>query len=285
MAPAYVLLVLATIVWGASFVVIKRAVADFPPLTFLGWRFTLAALAMLPLVLRRRARPTAAAWRGGAAMGVWLALGYLGQTFGLRVTSVSNSGFLTGLYVVFTPLLAWAAGRGRPSGLVAAAAVAATVGLALLSGASPAAARPGDLMTVGCAAAFSVHFIVGERHAPRHPIAALNFVQFAVAGAACLAAGFAVEGLPLPTAAAWRAIAFTAVACTVFGFGAQTYAQSRLPATTVALAVVLEAPFAALFGRWLEGERLGAGGLAGAALIFAACVAVAASARASARRR
>ncbi|MEK6607689.1 MAG: DMT family transporter [Myxococcota bacterium] len=278
MIVAYLSLLGATLVWGVSFVIIQRTVAAYPTLSFLGLRFAAAALAVAPLMLTRASRPTRAAWRGGASMGACLALGYLGQTFGLRFTTVSNSGFLTGLYVVLTPLLAFIVLGRRPGGRVLLAVLAATAGLALLSGwptASPRDARLGDWLTLGGALGFSVHFLVGERHAPRHPVATLNFVQFAVVAVACLAGGAALEGLPPPPPAVWGAIAFTSMACTVLGFAAQTYAQARLPATVVALVLSLEAPFAALFGYWLAGDRLGSTAWLGAALVLGASVVVA----------
>lgn len=285
MQLAYALIFVATALWGASFVVIKRAVEDFPVLSFLGWRFALATLVIAPMAfLVRRHRPSAATWRAGIWMGSWLALSYIGQTLGLRWTSPSNSGFLTGLYVVFTPVMAWfvylrhvPAARDVPPSLVWRtpifwAVIIAMLGLALLSGASPRDARLGDLLTVGCALGFSAHIVIGERYAPRHSIVALNFVQFLTVAVICLTAGVALEGLPAPSASVWGAVVYTACACTVFGFGAQTYAQSKLSSTRVALALALEAPFAAFFGHFWNRDRLGLGGWIGALLVFIACL-------------
>lgn len=267
----YLLLTLATATWGASFVVIKGAVAVFPAASFLFWRFLLAAAALAAYLALRRQFPSRVAWVGGLRMGVFLAAGYGLQTFGLKWTGPSNSGFLTGLYVVLTPLCAWLLWRRRITPRTMLCAAMAVLGLLLLAGSSPGEARLGDLLTLGCALAFAFHFLATERYAPHHDPTALNLVQFIVTFAMFGVGGAITEGLPAPTeAGVIGALLFTALLCTVFGFGCQTWAQARMPATHAALAVSLEAPFAALFARWLGGERLGLIQLSGCALMFAA---------------
>jgi len=272
----YALLLVATLTWGLSFVVVKDAVGSFPAATFLFWRFALSAAVLLLYLASRRSWPTRQAIRGGAWMGLFLAGGYGLQTFGLLWTGASNSGFLTGLYVVFTPLCAWLLWRRRLSLRTIACAAAAAVGLALVAGGSPPTARSGDLLTLGCALVFALHFLMTERYAPAHDVAALNTVQFVVAALVFgLGAAFG-EGLPLPRGQALLgALGFTSLVCTVFGFSCQTWAQSRIPATHVAVTASLEAPFAALFGRAALGERLGPGAFLGCALMFTAFVALA----------
>jgi drug/metabolite transporter (DMT)-like permease len=268
-------MLLATASWGLSFVVIKEAIEKTPPSTFLFWRFALAAVVLVAWLLGRGVRPTRAAWRGGARMGLLLAGAYALQTWGLRFTGVSSSGFLTGLYVVFTPLCAALLGRRRPSAWTLGCAATAAIGLALMAGGTSSGAALGDALTIGCAWVFALHLLATERFAPHHDVAALNATQFVVA-AAVLGGVWAADGPALPPASAWGAVAFTAVVCTVFGFGCQTWAQARMPATHAAVAVSLEAPFAALAGRiWLD-EQLGAGALLGCALMFGAFVAIAA---------
>ena len=273
----YALLLLATVTWGLSFVVVKGVVATFPAATFLFWRFGLAAVVLFVYLAARRAPPSRAALRGGVWMGLLLGTGYGLQTFGLRFTGVSNSGFLTGLYVVFTPLCAWLLWRRPLSPWTAACALAAAAGLALVAGDSPVTAQPGDLLTLFCALAFALHFLATERFARAHDAAALNAVQFAVA-ALVFGAGAAIwEGLPLPrTQGLLSALAFTSLLCTVFGFGCQTWAQARIPATHVAVAASLEAPFAALSGWIVLHERMGPRALSGCALMFGAFLALAA---------
>jgi drug/metabolite transporter (DMT)-like permease len=272
----YALMLLATATWGLSFVVVKGAIATVPPATFLFWRFALATAVLGVYVVARR-RPTRRAWMGGILMGLPLAGGYALQTFGLRSTGASSSGFLTGLYVVLTPLLAWLVWRRPLSARTLGCAATAMAGLALLAGGSPAHARWGDLLTVGCALTFSLHFLATERFAPHHDVSVLNLVQFAVASAAFAGLGAAFDGLPLPaTRAAVEAVVFTALCCTVFGFFCQTWAQARMPAAHAALAASLEAPFAALFSRLMLGERLSATELVGCVLMFVAFVAHAA---------
>ena len=271
----HALLLLATASWGVSFVVIKAAVAETPPAAFLFWRFALAATVLFAYLGVRGRSPPRGAWAGGALMGVLLAGGYALQTFGLRWTGVSNSGFLTGLYVVFTPLCAWLLWRRRISWWTLGCAATAAVGLALMAGRSAGEARAGDLLTIGCAVVFALHFLATERYAPRHDAAALNAVQFLVAAVVFGLGAAAFDRPALPSQATAGAVVYTALVCTVFGFGCQTWAQARIPATHTALAVSLEAPFAALSGRLLLGERMGSTGVVGSVLMFAAFVAIA----------
>ena len=279
MTPAIGLFLVATIIWGSSFLVVRDAVATFPAISFLAWRFVAAFAFMTPFVLRAGSRPSRAALRDGAILGAWLFLGFLGQALGLRTTTASNAAFFHSVYVVLTPIGAWLYLRRRPSARVAGAVALAAVGLVLLTGASPREARAGDLLNFASGVAFTVHIVIGERLAARHPAMTLNAVQFAVVAALSLAGAAAFEGLPLPGASMFPALAYTSIVCTVAALFAWTYAQARLPSHTVALISVLEAPFAALFGVFLGGERMTAPALVGAALLFAACLVVGLRAR------
>jgi drug/metabolite transporter (DMT)-like permease len=262
-------------VWGLTFPIVQDAVAELPVLAFLGYRFTAAAL-IVALVFRRALRRLSpAGWRAGAAMGVFLTAGYVLQTAGLQHTSSSNTGFITGLFVVITPVLAALLLRERLGALAWAAAGVSAVGLFLLSGASGELSLRGDGLVLLGAVGFSAHILVTARGARSHDVGALLVVQLAVCGAACLLGGAAAGDLEPPRGAdVWWALAITAVVASALGFFVQTYAQRHAPPARTALILASEPAFAGLFGYLIAGDRLSALAWSGAALIMAAIVAV-----------
>jgi drug/metabolite transporter (DMT)-like permease len=260
-------------VWGATFVVVQDAVAKLPTLAFLGYRF-LAAAVVVALVWRSAVRALpAAGWRAGALMGVFLTLGYVLQTLGLEHTTVSNAGFITGLFVVLTPVLAAVVLRDRIGPLAWAAAIASAVGLFLLSGGGTP--NTGDVLVLGCAFAFAAHILATSRAAALYDTGALLVVQLALCGAVCTIAALVVGDLHAPPdRSVWMALAVTALLASALGFFIQTYAQKHTSATRTALILASEPAFTALCGYLFNDERLEAIGWLGAALIMSSIVVV-----------
>jgi len=262
---AYAALSLAALLFGSTFVVIKEAVAHFPPLAFVGWRFLLGTAALLLFGLPR----DRAVWREGAIAGLLLFGGYATQTMGLVYTSASNSGLITGLYVVFTPLLAALVARRAPRLPAAAGAVLAFAGLALLTFEGGFTLRRGDLLTVACAVSYSAHIVYLSRVAFRHRVIPFTAVQLAVVAQGGLAASVLFEGPQLPTAAVWPALLLTGLAVSAGAFFLQVWSQTVIGPARTAIVLALEPAFAAAFAAVLLGERLNATGWGGAALILA----------------
>lgn len=262
-------------VWGLTFTMVQDAIERLPVTAFLAYRFLPAALLVALFYRRELARLSPSGWRAGALMGLFLTAGYLFQTFGLEDTSASNAGFITGLFVVFTPLLG-ALVLGQRAGRIAwLAAGAAAVGLFLLSGAGAELRPEGDGLVLLCAIAFSAHILATDRGVRRHPTGALVAVQLGVCGLVCLLAAAAAGDLEAPRGTeVWSALAVTALVASALGFLAQTYAQSHASPARTALILASEPAFAGLFGYLLAGDRLGAVEWAGAAIIVAAIVAV-----------
>ena len=168
------LLVGVTMVWGWTFVVVRDAVALYGVLPFLTLRFALAALALAPYTVSRVSRRTLAA---GTGIGLVLALAYLFQTAGLLFTSPTNSGLITGLFVVFAPLADFLFFGARPSRPVLVAVLLSLVGIGFLAGGGPNGANLGDVFTLLCAGALGLHIALLSRYAARHDAAGLAFVQ------------------------------------------------------------------------------------------------------------
>lgn len=262
-------------IWGLTFVMVQDAVERLPVMTFLAYRF-LPASALVALLFRRQlAALSRQGWAAGALMGVFLTAGYVFQTLGLELTTAAKAGFITGLFVVLTPVFA-ALFFGQRSGWAAwVAAAVSTSGLYLLSSGGSGGSTRGDLLVLGCAASFALHILFTGRAVERHHAGALLAVQLGVCGIVTLATAVGAGDVRVPrTAVVWNALVVTALGATALGFFVQTYAQRHASPARTALILASEPAFAGLFAYLLTGETLDAVGWTGAALIMAAIVGV-----------
>ena len=277
-------LIAVTAVWGLTFVQVKDAVALYPLVPFLAVRFAIASGTLAPLAVQRLPTLGPAGIRAGIGLGLLLAVGYALQTAGLERTTVSSAGFVTGLYVVLTPVIALVLFRIRSGAATWGGVALATLGLALLSGVE-AGSPAGDLLVLGGAAAFALQIVLLERYAPRFDALALTFVEMLAAFAAFATWAVALGGLEVPRGwTVWGALVVTGVFASARAFLVQTWAQRRTSATRTALTFALEPVFAALFGYTLAGDRLGALGWGGCAVIMAGIVLAEPAAAATLRR-
>jgi drug/metabolite transporter (DMT)-like permease len=269
---ALIALILVTAVWGVTFVQVKDAVAVYPLFAFLALRFAIASI-VLAAPGARRVRSLGGNGVGWAvALGLLLAGGYGLQTAGLARTTVSSAGFVTGMYVVLTPLIALALFRQGVGAAAWVGVALATAGLAMLSGLR-GGHLAGDLLVLGGAAAYSLQIVLLERVAPRYDAFALTLVEMLAALVAFGVIALAHGHLRAPHGGTvWGALLVTGVFASALGFLIQTWAQQRTSATRTALAFTMEPVFAALFGYTLAGDRLGALGWAGCAVILAGIV-------------
>ena len=269
---AVVALIAVTAVWGVTFVQVKDAVELDPLFAFLAVRFAIATLTLgVPGARRVRTlgRDGVAA---GALLGLLLATGYVLQTAGLERTTVSSTGFITGMYVVLTPLIALVLLHSRITAAAWAGVALSTVGLALLAGihgGSPA----GDLLVLAGAAVYSLQIVLMERFAPRYDAIAFTLVEML---AACVGLGIVAIArgeLGFPHGwTVWGALLVTGVFASALAFLVQTWAQRNTSATRTALAFAMEPVFAALFGITLAGDRLGFWGWTGCVAIMGGIV-------------
>ena len=265
-------LVLVTAVWGLTFVQVKDAVALYPLFAFLAVRFAIASLVLaVPAAARMRSLGRRG-WGAGVVLGLLLAAGYALQTAGLERTTVSSAGFITGLYVVFTPLLALLLFRARVAGAVWVGVALAVVGLGLLSGV--AAGDPlGDALVLGGSAAYSLQIVLMERYAPRYDAVAFTQAEMLAAFTGFALVALALGQIEMPRGwTVWGALLVTGIFASALGYLVQTWAQRRTSATRTALAFAMEPVFAGLFGFWLAGDRLGVVGWGGCAVIMAGIV-------------
>jgi drug/metabolite transporter (DMT)-like permease len=270
--PALLVLVAVTAVWGVTFVQVKDAVALYPLFAFLALRFAIASGTLAVPAGRRLRSLGRGAIVGAVIAGSLLATGYALQTAGLERTSVSSTGFITGMYVVLTPLLALALFRVHIGAAAWTGVGLATVGLALLSGVHGGSVT-GDLLVLAAAAVFALQIVLLERYAPRVDPLAFTLVEMIAAFAVLLVVALAARQLSVPHGwTVWGALLVTGVFASALAFLAQTWAQRRASATQTALAFSLEPVWAAFFGFTLAGDRLGATAWIGGAVIMAGIV-------------
>jgi drug/metabolite transporter (DMT)-like permease len=244
----------------------KIALPDIKPNVLMVWRFSIAAVVLLPFV-RRDAR----LWRAGVELGLWLWAGYWTQIIGLQYTTVNRSAFITSLSVIFVPMIAAIRGR-RISWLVWLAAVMAVVGVGLLSyDLSPP--NIGDAWTLACAIIYAM-FIYRLEWASRQfaalPLMSASMIVVAILSGACVA----IEHPALSTSMPWKAVIYLGLVATAITTTLQVIGQRWLPAPEVGVIYTLEPVFAAVFGYVFLREMPGARGIMGAVLIVVAAIVV-----------
>jgi drug/metabolite transporter (DMT)-like permease len=262
-------------VWGLTFVMVKDAIEELPTMAFLAYRFIPASLIVAVVFREQLTRLPRAGWRAGAVMGVFLAGGYIFQTLGMERTTASNAGFITGLFVVLTPVLGAIVLRQRLPATVWIAAAVAAVGLWLLSGAGTDFNARGDGLVLICSFSLAAHILATSSAVSRFDVGALLAIQLGVVGLVTLAIGAAAGDLEAPHGATvWSALIVTSLIASALGFFVQTFAQQHAPPARTALILAAEPAFAGLFGWLLNDERLSTAGWLGAALIMTAIVSV-----------
>jgi drug/metabolite transporter (DMT)-like permease len=267
--PALLALLVVTAVWGVTFVQVKDAVALYPLFAFLAVRFAIASVTLAVPAGPRLRTLGRAGWTAGIGLGALLAAGYALQTAGLQRTTVSSTGFITGLYVVFTPLLSYVLFRLRVGPGAWAGVALATAGLALLSGVD-AGSLDGDLLVLAGSAAYSLQIVLMERFAPRFDPLAFTLAEMLAAAVGFTAVALALGQVEVPRGwTVWGALLVTGVFASALAYLVQTWAQRRTSATRTALAFTMEPVFTAFFGYTLAGDRLGAFGWIGCAVIMA----------------
>jgi drug/metabolite transporter (DMT)-like permease len=244
-----------------------------PAFEFLALRFSLAAVVMTLLSWRALLAVGRAGLRAGALAGLALFAGYAFQTVGLQYTSATNTGLVTGLFVVFAPLLSTVLLRRRPSSGAVIGVVLATAGLGLLTLTRGFHLRYGDAVVLVAAFSFGLHIVILARYSPEHSPAALATVQMWVAAAASAVMSLSSEDAAALDGSVWVAVLVTALLASAAGFYVQTLAQRYVAPTRTAVILVSEPAFAGLAGFLLLEETLSGRRWVGAGLILAGMLA------------
>jgi drug/metabolite transporter (DMT)-like permease len=261
-------LVAVTAIWGVTFVQVQDALALYPLFAFLAVRFVISSLALAPFAWRSLTTLPREGYVAGLGVGVLLAGAYGFQTAGLDRTTVASTGFITGLYVVFTPLIAlWLFGTRVPTTAWVGVGFA-VVGLLLLNGV-PGGSALGNALVLVNALLQSFQIAAMERFAPRYDPRALAFLQMSAAAVGFTAIAVSLGQFEVPHGrTVWGALLVTGLFAGALGYLIATWVQARTTAARAALVFTLEAPFAALFGVVLADEVLGWAGWTGCAVML-----------------
>lgn len=272
------LIVLATVIWGSSFVIVKDTTDYLDPALILLIRFSTAAV-LLALFFAPKKRGLYLKKEYivvGLIFGVALFTAYYLQTIGVMYTTPGKNAFLTGTYCVMVPFLAWAATRKRPTKFNLIAAFLCIIGVGLISLGNESGVNVGDLLTLGCALFYAVHIVLVARLSEGRDIYVLTMWQFAGV-ALCSAVATLVTGADVSEVAAlggeqWGALAYLAVGCTALALLFQNIGQANIPPASASLLLSLESPFGVAFSVALGAEALELQSLLGFVLVFAAIV-------------
>jgi drug/metabolite transporter (DMT)-like permease len=267
LAPFALLSVAA--IWGGAFVMMKDALKRQDVSSFLFTRFLIAFLAMIlvrPNIVRLLSKDLIVK---GVIAGSFLGSGFILQTFGLAKTTAAITGFITGLYVVATPLIAGVFLRQKISLRIWICVVIATIGLALLSlhGWSMGI---GEILVLASAVAYACHIIALGQWSLGRDAYAFTTIQLGTVTFICGIASFARGYRAPPDAKVWEVVIFTALFATVFAFFIQTWSQAHLSSSKIAVIISMEGVFAAFFAVVFGGETLTAQKILGGLLVFVA---------------
>ena len=268
-------LIAATIAYGSTFVIVQNALDHVTPVGFILLRFSIGAIVLAPIALRRGFRRPGVDTDGRAfvvaavAFGLTGFAGYWFQNAGLQRTTTSNSAFITGLFVVFTPMIEVLVTRRAPDRRVLYAIAVSAVGLFLLTGAS-FGIHAGDLLTLGGAVGFATWIVLGGIFSQRFDPIARTAAQMLVL-VVCAVPVVLIGGLGHVTGEVVVAAIVTGVACSALAFSLQLWGQRYVEPSRAAVILLFE-PVVAGFVGYLVGERLGVEGYIGAFVIFSGIV-------------
>ncbi len=270
---AVLALIFVAVVWGAGFVLMKDAISQQPVFDFLATRFTLATLVMVAIRPQVLSSITKQQVLRGSVLGVMLGLAYITQTIGLDLTTAAITGFLTGLYVVFTPLLFWFVFKKKVEKKVIVGATLALTALLFISF-NGLSFDPGQVWLIACALLFAGHIIGLSFWSNAKDIYPLTVIQLAAGSAVCWLGAVPDGYQPPPNAFVWGTVVFTAVFATAMAFLIQTWAQSIMDPSRVAIILTGEIVFAAVIAVAVGQEVLTTRTIIGGVLIVVAMLIV-----------
>ena len=272
-ALAKAALLVATLIWGSTFIIFKDAMNGLPPLFILAFRYLVATVILSAVFFKKlRLINKTYLWQG-AVLGVFLAAAYIFQTYGLQGTTPGKNAFLTAVYCVLVPFISWAFFGGRPDrfNFLAAATCLAGIGFVSLDG--DLSVMPGDWLTLVGGVFFALHIAFVARFNSDKDAVTLTLVQFFTAGVICGAGSLCFETLPSSVPpAAWTEIIYLAVCGTAVAMLLQNVGQKYVSSSSAAIILSLEALFGVLFSVIFGYENLSVKLVIGFALIFFAII-------------
>ncbi|WP_308721932.1 DMT family transporter [Paenibacillus polysaccharolyticus] len=267
---ADVQMLLATVIWGSSYLFMKSGLASMQELNLIALRFGIAFVAAGILFHRRLRNVDRRTLLAGGVLGTALFAAFVFITYGVQRTTASQAGFLISLAVIFVPILTTVLRRRLPDKRLSVSIVVAVAGLGLLTLQHEMSLHLGDLLCILAALIYAVYIMIAGKFTPNHDPLALGIVQLGVAALLGTVATFLFETPQLPdTPESWASILGLGVLCSGLGYILQTFAQRHASPTRTSLIFSLEPLFAAAFAFIFQGESLTLQGYCGAALMLA----------------
>lgn len=266
------MLILVTLFWGISYWLMDISLTVVDPFTLNSYRFIIAFLVALVLGFNKLKSINKTTLKYSAILGGALLLVYVGATFGVRYTSLSNAGFLCALTVVITPVLAFIILKQKPSKKLIMVVIMSLIGIALLTLNEELKPALGDILCIMCAFAYAIHLLITEYAVRKEEVNAfqLGVFQLGFAGLFNLILALFVETPGLPdTPKIWASVLFLSIFCTGIAFIVQVLAQQYTSASHVGIIFALEPVFAGFVAYFLAGEVLTAKSYVGAVLLVA----------------
>lgn len=273
-------LLIVTVIWGLSFVLVQNAIAFLAPISFNGIRFSIAAVLLFLCLIffdkKQLKQLNSKLVLAGMFLGIWLFLGYITQTIGLVYTTTSKAGFITGLNVVLVPVFSLFILKQYPNKNAVIGVIIATIGLFLLTMTDVSSLNKGDGWVFLCAICFALQIIFTGKYSSKYPTLLLTVIQIGTVAVLSVIFSFLFED--------WKksfnpnilfsndvlfALFITSIFATAIAFFVQTNFQKYTSATRVALIFAMEPVFAAIAGYFWAHERLSSSALFGCCLIFA----------------
>lgn len=268
-------LIVTTVIWGSSFVVMKNSVAVISPTYLLALRFTIASAALVAVFWKRVRALKKQDLLCGGLLGVFLFVSYFFQTYGLKYTTASKNAFITTLYVILVPFLHWFFNRKKPSRNNVAAAVIAVFGLALLSLEGDLSVNIGDILTFICGFFYAVHIVFIDRYTEEHDPVGLTVTQMAVAAILSWIVAPLLEGsmdFRVIDKAMMAGLLYLGIFSTMIGFLLQNVGQKHLSPNTSSILLSFESVFGLFFSVLFLKDPVTLKLAAGCVLMFASVI-------------
>ncbi|MGK9476497.1 DMT family transporter [Melioribacter sp. OK-6-Me] len=281
-------LLLMTIIWGGTFVIVKEAINDINPMLFIALRFSIASLLVITLLLYKRYKFSSSAFRSGFVLGIFLFLGFTFQTVGLKYTTATKSGFITGSLVVMIPPLQLLIEKKKPTKGALIGTLLVFFGIILLSSGSSTPSsflenfgqdfNLGDYLTLICALFFALHVVYMDIISPGHDFWLLFLSQLITVALLAWLAAISFHTVSFETfylninGNLINGILYTSVLATFVNFGLQTRFQKEVSPTKAGIIYSFEPIFAALFAYFILNEKITNFGIAGGIFIFSGLI-------------
>lgn len=250
------LIVLATIIWGSTFFILKDTLDEVNLMFLLAFRFTFAALLLALIFYRTWRHVDRSYWLRGGAMGVILFAAYTVQNFGLMDTTPGKNAFFTAVYCVIVPFLYWGVDRLRPDRFNLLAALLCIAGIGLVSWDSGFSLRGGDFLTLISGLLYACHIVAVSKFSKGRDIVLLTIIQFGATALCCWTGTFLTRGIPAQglSMQAWGVLLYLAIAATALALLLQNVGQKYTSPSSAAVLLALEAPFGVAFSVLFAGE-------------------------------